>query len=88
MPCSVSPLNDEEVSREFGIPVNEAQGYLCPALQWNGQRHVCALMETPGEKGQRAREALYEGAGCSSNLNSWRREPLQDRTVLKGECGG
>ena len=47
----------------------------CPALEWDGKRHWCQLArEVPG-----AAEKLSVGAGCCSGLNSWRREPLQDR---------
>jgi hypothetical protein len=52
----------------------------CPALKWNGERHVCDLMTLPGSLGAEYRKELYAGDGCCSNLNSWRREPLQDRT--------
>jgi hypothetical protein len=52
----------------------------CPALKWNGERHVCDLMTLPGSLGPEYRKELYAGEGCCSNLNSWRKEPLQDRT--------
>jgi len=55
---------------------------LCPELGWNGTRHVCKLMLLPGAEGARYREAQYAGEGCSSSLNSWRREPLKDRRHL------
>lgn len=55
----------------------------CPSLVWNGKRHICKLMEIPGTLGENYRKELHTGAGCSSNLNSWRREPLQDRTGSK-----
>lgn len=54
----------------------------CPALKWNGKRHVCDLMELPGIVGEAYRKELYAGEGCCMNLNSWRYEPLQDRTPL------
>jgi hypothetical protein len=52
----------------------------CPALKWNGKRHICNLMNLPGILGETYRVELYANEGCCSNLNSWRREPLQDRT--------
>ena len=54
---------------------------VCPALKWNGTRHVCDLMEIPGALGAQYRKELYAGEGCCMNLNSWRTEPLQDRTL-------
>lgn len=59
------------------------QQKLCPELDWNGKRHVCKLMLLPGKAGARHRADLYEGAGCCSSLNSWRREPLKDRRKLE-----
>ncbi len=53
---------------------------ICPALIWNGERHVCDLMELPGDLGRTYRTELFAGLGCCSNLNSWRREDLADRT--------
>lgn len=50
---------------------------VCPSLAWNGSRHICLLMT--GEKGDEWKKALGAGIGCSSNMNSWRREPLQKR---------
>jgi hypothetical protein len=55
---------------------------LCPELDWNGSRHVCKLMLLPGNEGEFYRKGLYAGEGCSSSLNSWRREPLKDRRSL------
>jgi len=55
----------------------------CPALKWNGERHVCELMELPGTVGAAYRAELYAGEGCCANLNSWYYEPLQDRTKPK-----
>jgi len=56
---------------------------LCPALIWNGKRHVCDLMQLPGNLGELYRKELYAREGCCSNLNSWRRMPLEDRTKVK-----
>ena len=55
---------------------------ICPELLWDGTRHVCKPMLQPGKAGEDCRLALYAGEGCCSNLNSWRREPLQDRTKI------
>lgn len=55
---------------------------ICPALNWNGKRHLCLLMTTDTMRGVPAREIrerLYEGAGCCSPLNTWRRD-IKDRT--------
>lgn len=56
----------------------------CPALTWDeeNQRHWCELGLFPGPLGEFYRQEMYMGipGGCSSNLNSWRKEPLQDRT--------
>jgi len=53
---------------------------ICLALQWNGERHICDLMELPGILGETYRKELYAGEGCCMGLNTWRQEPLQDRT--------
>jgi len=54
----------------------------CPALVWTGERHVCKLMTLPSRLGETYRQELYAGEGCCSGLNSWRREPLIDRTSV------
>ena len=59
----------------------------CPALKWDGERHICHLCTLPGEMGFQYRMELYVGAGCCSNLNSWRRSKLEDRT-LSNKKGG
>lgn len=41
----------------------------CPWLDWNGERYLCALGQDP-----KAVEALAMGEGCSSSLNTWRRD--------------
>jgi hypothetical protein len=56
----------------------------CRSLVWSAedQRHYCGEIlnaATPRER-ERLKEQLYVGEGCCSSLNSWRREPLQDRT--------
>lgn len=55
----------------------------CPELKWTGERHVCGLMTAPDPIGRRYRQELYAGAGCCSGLNSWRRQPLVDRTAAE-----
>ncbi len=52
---------------------------VCTALEWNGERHVCKLMELPGIIGERYRKELYAGEGCCAGINSWRTEKLQNR---------
>lgn len=43
----------------------------CPALSWNGKRHICANAE-------RYREVLNIGKGCRAP-NLWRRESVRCR---------
>ncbi len=49
---------------------------VCPELLWDGERHRCGLMA--GDAAEYWRERLYEGRGCPSSLNSWRKD-LRDR---------
>lgn len=49
----------------------------CGGLVWRDSRHWCRLVL---ERGSRTARALDIGKGCCSGLNSWRREPFQDRT--------
>ncbi len=60
---------------------------MCPALLWDdkAQRHVCDLMQLPSGLGELYRKELYAGEGCCMNLNSWRREPLKDRTLKEAD---
>jgi len=44
----------------------------CPALSWNGKRHMCANAEK--HRGQ-----LAIGKGCRTALNPWRRETIRCR---------
>jgi len=54
----------------------------CPELRWNGERHMCGLiLDADDEEKKRLMASLSIGQGCCSSLNSWRREPLQDRTA-------
>lgn len=54
----------------------------CPALVWDEdtKRHWCELGLLPGVLGEEYRKELYMNQGCCMNLNSWRKDPLQDRT--------
>ena len=50
----------------------------CPGLVWsdNEKRYFCLLMRY-GDKtypSQYFKDTLYEGEGCSSGLNTWRRD--------------
>jgi hypothetical protein len=44
----------------------------CPALSWNGSRHMCANAVQYGEE-------LNIGKGCRNPLNLWRREKVRRR---------
>jgi len=56
--------------REYGVRK------ICPALKWNGVRHICLLAI-------KYKNELAINAGCSSSLfNLWRKE-IKDRI---GEC--
>jgi len=48
----------------------------CPQLEWDESegRYFCGLMRLPGLIGEGYRKELYAGAGCCSNLNSWRND--------------
>lgn len=65
------------------FPVEDVQKWRgCPELEFDGERHWCGLVLRASDD---IKETLYAGlaigAGCCSGLNSWRREPIQDRTV-------
>lgn len=49
---------------------------VCPALIWveDVKMHRCSLMQIGGELGAIYRKELSAGAGCCSNLNSWRQD--------------
>ena len=49
---------------------------ICSALDWNGQRHLCSLVNEPDCT---AAAAVGIGKGCGSSSNPWRNEPLRDR---------
>lgn len=66
-------------------------GYLpgpCPELVWDEKagRHWCRIVleEGPPLEGT-AKKDLSIGEGCCSSLNSWRREPIQDRRDWKND---
>ena len=46
----------------------------CPALYWNGQQYRCKLADDFANH-------LYISEGCSSSLNTWRRN-VQQRTEI------
>jgi len=54
----------------------------CKGLKWDDEnkRHYCILCIGENQSSFFYRKHLHIGEGCCSNLNSWRREPLQDRT--------
>jgi len=56
---------------------------LCPSLIWDNEkeRHFCQLALDD----EKYAKIIYANTGCCSALNSWRREPLQDRTVRNDE---
>ena len=58
----------------------------CKFLEWDekDQRHYCELCRHP-ILGEGYRKLHDVGAGCNSNLNSWRQEPLKDRTTTVNE---
>jgi hypothetical protein len=45
---------------------------VCPALQWDGRRHVCVWAK------EHARDLAIGGGCCSSLFNSWR-DDIRDR---------
>jgi len=47
---------------------------ICPQLFWTSERYECGLMKIAGLVGESYRKELYAGAGCCSNLNSWRKD--------------
>ncbi len=63
----------------------------CKGLVWDDfeTRHYCKLCRGDNQPAYFYRKHLHVGAGCCAGLNSWRREPLQDRTktILDGASG-
>ena len=68
----------------LGLRVHGQISGPCPSLTWSPEdgRHYCGevLKATEPADRERLKAELYVGEGCCSSLNSWRREPLQDRT--------
>ena len=51
-------------------------------MRWNGERHLCGVVvDADEEKEAWLKKNLYIGEGCCSPLNTWRREPLKNRTL-------
>lgn len=59
------------------------KGNECPGLVWKDTRYICKLAAMDGPKGSEYRVELYVGAGCCSNLNTWRRDvkPRRERDI-------
>jgi len=57
-----------------GLKLYGSQSTICDALIWdnNNNRYYCKLMQLDGDQGFFYRQELYAGAGCCSNMNSWR----------------
>lgn len=58
----------------------------CNYLEWSPfrNRYICRLMELEGELGRIYRKELHAGAGCCSNLNSWRKD-VKNRDKPEGK---
>jgi hypothetical protein len=55
--------------------LNHGKKNICPALQWNGKRHICIWANE-------YKQELAIGAGCCVSLfNSWRDE-LKNRILI------
>lgn len=70
---------------------NAVENGRCTALMWHEGRWACGLYVTAPNEEEKARIAkeLYFGAGCCSNLNTYRRynyiptkKELEDETIL------
>ena len=48
----------------------------CPALNWSEKkgRYICLLVIDPSYKGDAYKKDLAIGEGCSSSLNTWRKD--------------
>lgn len=55
----------------------------CPQLIWGDDlgRYLCHLSMIPGSVGEKYRQELSIGAGCSSSLNTWRQDVRQRNTL-------
>lgn len=69
--CIKSPCMTSK--RIYGNGIRE-----CPELEWDGKRYICKLC-FEDILGEIYREELFIGTGCSSNLNSWRKEIIPRR---------
>jgi len=60
---------------------------VCPALIWSNEsnRYYCDLATISGPVGSAYRQELHIGAGCCSNLNSWRKDVKNRHPVDKVE---
>lgn len=81
-PCVVFPMSSFAFDIDGSQIVNHLRWRGCPELTWDGTRHWCGIALLSDEKKrEKVMCDLSIGAGCSSSLNSWRREPLQDRRI-------
>ena len=56
----------------------------CPSLVFDKGRHWCGeVLKADEDDKLKIIDNLAIGAGCCSSLNSWRREPIRDRTKWK-----
>lgn len=63
-----------KVTCDVGYEYHRVSGktYPCPSLRWSGKRYVCDLAE-------RYKIPLSIGEGCSSSLNTWRKDVKERR---------
>ena len=68
-----------------GVQLHGTDDNICEQLLWDEKldRHVCRLMTFNNSLSDYYKTQLHAGAGCCSSLNSWRREPLQNRIPKK-----
>ena len=64
-------------------PEQARMGGRCPALRWDEKagRYFCR----EAEKSDTVARVLFVGAGCSSGLNTWRRDVKDRPTIRYGE---
>lgn len=80
--CTKSPCGIFMMYNELLHVTSTTRWRGCPLLQWDGARHWCGLMlSKEGEERKKLMDLEHVGKGCCSSLNSWRKEPLQDRCV-------
>lgn len=84
-PCIGSGYCCSKALCHVGLAVHGDRPGPCPSLVFRDGRHWCGvILEAEREDPKSAAEiktGLGVGRGCCSPLNSWRREPLKDRTV-------